>query len=348
VAGSARGSPAIWQPQQPQLPPPGGSYGRQVGPPPPAPQRSSSGYPPGLPGGSNDGSGAAAVARSGSGADILAGVRTPAAGCDPRFDLAAAPSSSADNSVHGGGAYLQPEHAGSAPGVLRGPGPADVMSAAGSMGGGVGGGSSHHLHHSSAESFGTWPHRGGSEASQMTGLPPSVRVFLPAMLSDHTLRRRRSRLLRCCHDHSHALQLCICVVAVLTGCLAMLDFEDALRCHCGRTSSESPHRVKQDWSSKSGALTASGALSNNGSSGMLLGSGRMPSSGGTLDRFSPAAHGRLSPINDSGPVLDSSIHSSAGLGSSRQISDDLANRYGRRLVEPCAALHAVQARLPHS
>ena len=87
--------------------------------------------------------------------------------------------------------------------------------------------------------------------------------------------------------------------------------------------------MKQEWSSKSGALTAtaSGALSGNGSSsGMLLGSGRVASSGGTLDRFSPAAHGRLSPITDSGPVLDSSIHSSAGLGSSQQISDDLANR----------------------
>ncbi len=174
AAGSARGSPAIWQQLQPQLPPPGPPYGRQVGPPPPAPQRSSSGYPPGLPGGSSDGSGAAAVARSGSGADILAGVRMPAVG-DPRFDLAAAPSSSADNSVHGGGAYpQQPEHAASAPGGLRGPGPSDAMSAAGSMGGGVAGGGSSHMHHGSADSFGTWPHRGGSEASQMTGLPPSV------------------------------------------------------------------------------------------------------------------------------------------------------------------------------
>ena len=183
VAGSARGSPAIWQQQQPPLPPPGGSYGRQVGPPPPAPQRSSSGYPPGLPGGSSDGSGAAAVARSGSGADILAGVRTPAVG-DPRFDLAAAPSSSADNSVHGGGAYPQPEHAGSVPGGLRGPGPADAMSAAGSVGGGGGGGgASSQMHHSSADSFGTWPQRGGSEASQMTGLPPSVRGPSPAVLS---------------------------------------------------------------------------------------------------------------------------------------------------------------------
>ena len=80
--------------------------------------------------------------------------------------------------------------------------------------------------------------------------------------------------------------------------------------------------VRQDWSSKSGALTGSGVLSGNGSSGMLHGSGRMVSSAGTLDRFSPAAAGRLSPINDS--MAEST--SSAGL-TSRQISDDLANRH---------------------
>ena len=239
VAGSARGSPAIWQQQQPQLPPPGGSYGRQVGPPPPAPQRSSSGYPPGLPGGSSDGSGAAAVARSRSGADILAGVRTPAVG-DPRFDLAAAPSSSADNSVHGGGAYPQPEHAGSIPGGLRGPGQADAMSAAGSVGGGGdggGGGASSHMHHSSADSFGTWPHRGGSEASQMTGLPPSVQILASrcAVLPTHG---NGDGLVRCAAamiSHMH-----LSPAFVLMRCQATrqcLNLKMLYRCHRGRSRS---------------------------------------------------------------------------------------------------------------
>ena len=175
MGGSARGSPAIWQQQQPHLPPPGGLYSRQVGTLPPAPQRSPSGFPPVHPGSSGDIGGAAAgVHRSGSGADTVAGGRSASAmGGDLRFDMAAAPSSSADNSIHGGAIYPPTESAGSFPGPLAGAGPSDALSGIGS-----GGGSGSQMRQSSVDSFGTWPQRGGSEGSQPHGLPPSVRTWL--------------------------------------------------------------------------------------------------------------------------------------------------------------------------
>ena len=106
-----------------------------------------------------------------SGADSVTGPRSASAMGDPRFDMPPAPSSSADHSAHGGGMYQQPRRAGSLAGALPGAGPSDAMSVAGS---GIGGSS--HMRESSADSFGIWPHRGGSEGSHHSGLPPSVQT----------------------------------------------------------------------------------------------------------------------------------------------------------------------------